>query len=81
MIAFNLSVYKNFLFIAAVKTLFSEDAFNESQARIIKKAEREAKFQVELDPIVLCKVKGGYLIITSWGDEANDELVANHNFN
>lgn len=81
MAAFPLTAFTSSLFIAAVKPMFSEDAFKESQARIIKKAEREAKFQVELDPIVLCKVEGGFLIITAWGDEANDELVANHNFN
>jgi len=65
--------------IAAIKPLFSEAAFSETDARIIKVKEIEApaKGQVDLDPIVLCEVKGGYLIITAWGDEANDELVAN----
>lgn len=29
------------------------------------------------DPIVLQPVKGGYLIVTSWGLEASDELVSN----
>lgn len=29
------------------------------------------------DPIVLQPVKGGYLILTAWGDEASDELVVN----
>jgi hypothetical protein len=29
------------------------------------------------DPIVLQKVNGGYLIVTSWGLEASDELVRN----
>lgn len=33
------------------------------------------------DPIVLQPVKGGYLIITAWGDEASDPLVVNENFN
>lgn len=33
------------------------------------------------DPIVLQPVNGGYLIVTAWGDEANDELVVNPNRN
>lgn len=33
------------------------------------------------DPVVLQPVKGGYLIITAWGDEASDELVVNQKFN
>lgn len=33
------------------------------------------------DPVVLQPVKGGYLIIAAWGDEASDELVVNHAMN
>lgn len=33
------------------------------------------------DPVVLQRVKGGYLIITAWGDEASDELVVNQTMN
>ena len=33
------------------------------------------------DPIVLQPVKGGYLIVTAWGDEAADETVVNENMN
>ncbi len=33
------------------------------------------------DPIVLAKVKGGYLIVTAWGDEASDENVVNEQMN
>lgn len=29
------------------------------------------------DPVVLQPVKGGYLIVTAWGDEASDEIVVN----
>ena len=29
------------------------------------------------DPVVLCRVKEGYLIVTAWGDEASDPLVQN----
>lgn len=43
--------------------------------------EVEPKNQVDLDPIVLCRTKHGYLIITAWGDEANDELIINENHN
>ena len=70
------------LSIAAVKSLFSPLAFQESNARILQnKSELEAKNKVEMDPIVLLKVHGGYLIITAWGDEANDELVVNQKLN
>lgn len=33
------------------------------------------------DPVVLQPVKGGYLIVTAWGDEASDEDVVNHKDN
>lgn len=33
------------------------------------------------DPVVLQRVKGGYLILTAWGDEASDEIVVNQKFN
>ncbi len=33
------------------------------------------------DPIVLQPVKGGYLIVSSWGLEASDELVVNQKLN
>lgn len=71
----------NFIQIAAIKSLFHPDAFRETQDRIIGVKEIEPKFEVDLDPIVLFKVKGGYLIITAWGDEANDELVFNQTLN
>jgi len=71
--------YSPVILIAAVKQMFSEDAFDKTQARIPKfdKMEAPAKHEVDLDPIVLCRINGGYLIITAWGDEANDELVVN----
>jgi len=33
------------------------------------------------DPVVLQPVRGGYLIVTAWGDEATDENVVNQNHN
>lgn len=33
------------------------------------------------DPVVLQPIKGGYLILTAWGDEASDPLVVNQNSN
>lgn len=33
------------------------------------------------DPVVLRAVKGGYLILAAWGDEASDELVVNQKMN
>jgi hypothetical protein len=33
------------------------------------------------DPVILQRVRGGYLIITAWGDEASDELVVNQQMN
>jgi len=35
------------------------------------------KIQDIPDPVVLQPVKGGYLIICAWGDEASDEIVVN----
>jgi hypothetical protein len=34
-----------------------------------------------LDPIVLQPVKEGYLVVSKWGDEANDEIVLNEKMN
>lgn len=67
--------------IAAVKSLFSDESFKVSKDRIIGLTEIEPKHQVDLDPIVLCRTLHGYIIITAWGDEANDELVLNVNNN
>lgn len=39
------------------------------------------KIQDIPDPVVLQPVKGGYLIICAWGDEASDEIVVNQAFN
>ena len=50
------------------ESYLSEDAWYEEQIRLLR----------EKDPIVLAKVKGGYLIVTAWGDEATDDLVFNH---
>ncbi len=33
------------------------------------------------DPVVLQPVKGGYLIVCAWGDEASDEIVVNQAMN
>ena len=65
----------NTIQIAAVKKLFDEKAFEKSDARILGMPELEPIHQVELDPIVLCEVNGGYIVVTAWGDEANDELL------
>lgn len=35
------------------------------------------KIQSIPDPVVLQPVKGGYLIVCAWGDEASDEIVVN----
>ena len=41
--------------------------------------------QVEMkaypDPVILRAVKGGYLIVTAWGDEASDPIVVKQNHN
>lgn len=33
------------------------------------------------DPVVLQPVRGGYLIVAAWGDEASDEIVVNQKMN
>jgi hypothetical protein len=71
----------NLLTIASVESLLSPNAFLNSRNRIESKPELAPKHKVELDPIVLFKTAHGYLVITAWGDEANDELVANPKMN
>jgi hypothetical protein len=39
------------------------------------------QFTAPKDPVVLRPVKGGYLILAAWGDEASDEIVVNHKMN
>jgi hypothetical protein len=73
--------FRGVIQIAAVEELFDQEAFTESKARVLGRAELTAKFQVDLDPIVLCETRHGYIVITAWGDEANDELILNANKN
>lgn len=63
------------ILIASVESLLNKDAFKTSKERIINSKEIEPKFEVDLDPIVLFETIHGYLVITAWGDEANDELI------
>ena len=70
-----------FIEIASIESLFNPKAFEHSKERIIGEPEIEPKNQVDLDPIVLFRTKHGYLIITAWGDEANDELILNEKLN
>ena len=46
-----------------------------------KKSELVDGYKIVDDPIVFKKVKGGYLIISSWGKEAYDERVINPSHN
>lgn len=41
------------------------------------KIDWKTKKIINMDPIVLQKVNGGYLVITAWGNEASDENVIN----
>lgn len=73
---------KQRLKIACVRELLHPEAFDRSESRIINnRGERPPLFKVDLDPIILIEVNGGYIIITAWGDEANDELILNQNHN
>ena len=63
--------------IAAVKDLFLEDAWKVSTKRILDAPDPPAKMQVDTDPIITFKVLEGYLIVTAWGDESNDEHILN----
>lgn len=38
-------------------------------------------FKLIYDPVVLQPVKGGFLIVSAWGEEASDELVVNTKLN
>lgn len=68
--------------IAAVKSLFTDDAFRNDTSRLgNQQNELLATGQVDLDPIVMIKNHRGYIIITAWGDEANDELIVNQQLN
>ncbi len=81
---FNLPLFTSrYISIAAVKELFNERAFGEhfGNARLPKTAELPPKAQVDSDPLVLLKVRGGYLVITAWGPEANHELAINPKMN
>lgn len=48
---------------------------------LLKSKQKEHKFEVNADPIVLHPVPYGYIIVTAWGDEAEDPLVVNQNNN
>lgn len=72
---------KSFIEIASVKKLLSPTAFSVSEERILGIRQLEAKNMIELDPIILFRVRGARMIITAWGDESNDELVFNQQNN
>jgi len=64
--------------IAATKDLFLKSAFIGAKGRIItQRQELESISEVDTDPIVMVKTKNGRIIVTAWGDEANDEIVFN----
>lgn len=68
--------------IAAVESLFIPQAFENDTSRLgDSPIELAPTGQVDLDPIVMLKNDIGYIIITAWGDEANDELVVNQTHN
>lgn len=68
--------------IAAVRSLFTNQAFQDDTSRLGNQTnELMPTGQVDLDPIVMIKNNRGYIIITAWGDEANDELIVNQNQN
>lgn len=69
--------------IAAVKKMFVDSAIADGDSHILSaQFESDSVYTVNMDPIVLCETKyGGRIIVTAWGDEANDELVANHAMN
>lgn len=68
--------------IAAVESLFIPQAFENDNSRLgDSPRELIATGQVDLDPIVMLKNDVGYIIITAWGDEANDELIVNQQMN
>lgn len=52
------------------------------ESQIDMKGMKKIGYQiVDEDPIVLQPVKGGYLIVAAWGDEASDEIVVNQKMN
>jgi len=69
--------------IGAVENLFLPSAFEKDSSRLgLERIEELAPTgQVDLDPIVMIKNNIGYIIITAWGDEANDELIVNQKLN
>lgn len=71
----------SYLEIAAVPSLFAAGAWEKGNERILSQEQLQATGQVDLDPIVMLRNPKGYIIITAWGDEANDELVVNQNMN
>jgi hypothetical protein len=79
---FSQEILSGRLEIAAVASLFLPDAFYKDDSRLgNERTELRATGQVDLDPIVMLKNNHGYIIITAWGDEANDELIVNQNLN
>ena len=55
------------------------DKLRKKEAKI--REEQQRKFFLQDDPIVLFKVKYGYIVVSAWGEEAEDPLIVNHKFN
>jgi hypothetical protein len=61
------------LYIAAPRSMFYSNVSQVSGSHELRNMPR--------DPVVLCPVDGGYLIIAAWGQEASDENVVNEKNN
>ena len=77
--------FVNSLQIAATAEMFLGSAFSGDEGHLRIQSggweQTQATGSVDLDPIVMLRSEKGYLILTAWGDEANDELIANQNKN
>jgi hypothetical protein len=60
---------ENFIIAAPLKDMKIDNTEEVKNYKIVKKHIP--------DPVVMCRCKGGFLILTAWGDEASDPLVVN----
>ena len=70
-------IYNNSFFICAP----SKDIDRSGLKKIGNLFKIATTFKAPPDPVVLYPVRGGYLIIAKWGDEASDQLFTNEKDN
>lgn len=76
-------LFDGFIFVKAKKSTNALKIVAPAKDMQIPEGKKIVGYRIQdiPDPVVLQPVKGGYLIVCAWGDEASDEIVVNQKLN